>query len=116
MVLGHFGFHVRGPSGQRACTPGRAIDLAGEGLSAAVDLNLQRSMSIAPARKISGLTWGAGASACPGEVDPVRRQGHAPTQESTAHSDLTGSPSDPIRSECAVGPQPCGNQIPIWRL
>jgi hypothetical protein len=29
-------------------------------------------------------------------VDPVRRQGHAPTQESTALSAHIGSPSDPI--------------------
>src|SRR5258708_194763 len=34
--------------------------------------------------------------ACPGEVDPVRRQGHAPTRESTALPGHTGSPSDPV--------------------
>src|SRR5882724_9052384 len=31
------------------------------------------------------------ASACPGEVDPVRRQGHAPTVESTALPGHIGS-------------------------
>src|SRR5258707_9929874 len=42
-------------------------------------------------------------SACPGEVDPVRRQGHAPTVESTALPGHIGSPSDPICPGSAVG-------------
>jgi hypothetical protein len=33
-------------------------------------------------------------NACPGEVDPVRRQGHASTVESTAHSGNAGFQSD----------------------
>jgi hypothetical protein len=35
------------------------------------------------------------ASACPGEVDPVRRQGHAPTPESTALPGHIGSLGEP---------------------
>jgi hypothetical protein len=38
----------------------------------------------------------------PAKSDPVRRQGHAPTRESTARSARIGSLSDPIRAERAV--------------
>jgi hypothetical protein len=38
----------------------------------------------------------------PAKWNPVRRQGHAPTLESTAFSVHMGSPSDPISTESAV--------------
>ena len=47
---------------------------------------------------------GRESSACPGEVDPVRRQGHAPTQESTALSDMIGSAVESASTELKQAP------------
>src|ERR1700738_4048602 len=67
---------------------------------AEVDFEMWRNCREAPKEN---MRCGMPASACPGEVDPVRRQGHAPTVESTALSGLIGSLGDPIRPESAVG-------------
>jgi TorA maturation chaperone TorD len=45
----------------------------------------------------------AGLAHVPAKWNPVRRQGHAPKEESTAFSVGMGSPSDPIPTENAVG-------------
>src|SRR3981081_4373009 len=55
----------------------------------------------------------------PAKWDPVRRQGHAPTQESTALPGDIGSTSDPISPGSAVGPRqrrraPFASSVSIW--
>jgi hypothetical protein len=59
--------------------------------------------SEAPRQRRKRGTLHSAAKACPGEVDPVRRQGHASTEESTAFSADIGSLSEPISTENAAG-------------
>jgi hypothetical protein len=62
-------------------------------------------------RNISAARWVLGwqTSACSGEVDPVRRQEHAPKMNLRRfpsmwdHRVIPGSPSDPTWTENAVG-------------